>query len=403
MTLRRPIRIAGCLILCVLAAAALANAAIRLKVTAELANIRQKPSISSIIIRQVPEGALLEAASKTGEWYLVTLEPDDTGTTSGYVHESLVLPLDAADVPEKKERMIERIASPKPKPAETTVPSGREPPARKPVKAPPAVEPETVKTTNASPLRPALVLSGAGLFAKVGDLNGGAQGLADLLAFQLGAAGDRKAAPLHLTLPFGAELIIPLSAQLALSAGAEYYGASRQSIIAYSQTDKFTVTPEFRAIPVKFGLVYYPVPFLYGRLGAMLMFAKASYSYRFEHDNSWKEWTGQATALGLGFFGGIGLELPLGPSLAFLLEVSGQYATIKGFDGTDTFQDSTDTEPFVEAGKLYAYDAKPSALNVFPLVYIRSKLPTEGGVANARLAELDLLGMALRAGFKIKF
>jgi hypothetical protein len=403
MTLRRPIRTAGCLILFVLAAAAFSNAAIRLKVTAELANIRQKPSISSTIIRQIPEGAIIEAASKSGEWYLVSLEPDDAGTTSGYVHESLVLPLDAAAVPEKKERIIERVAPQKTKPAETIETNRREPPAKKPVEEPPAGEPETVKTTNAPPLRPALVLGGTGLFAKVGDLNHGAQGLADLYAFQLNAAGDREVPPLHWTLPVGAELIIPLSARLALSAGMEYYGASRQSIVAYGQKDKFTVAPEFRVIPVKIGLVYYPASFLYCRLGAMLAFAKASYSYRFEHDEFWQEWSGQATALGLGIFGGVGVELPLGSSLAFLLEVSGQYAAIKGFEGTGTLRDSTLAEPVVEAGQLYAYDGKPTALNVFPLVYIRSKMPTEGGVANARQAELDLLGMALRAGIKIKF
>jgi len=46
--------------------------------------IRQKPSIGSVIIRQFPQGEILEAIRLEDEWYLVKLEPDESGATSGY-------------------------------------------------------------------------------------------------------------------------------------------------------------------------------------------------------------------------------------------------------------------------------------------------------------------------------
>ena len=84
--------------LLIVAAAAFGSAVIKLKVTAEIANVRVKPFIGSNIVRQFPEGAILEAELKEGEWFLVKIEPDETGTVSGYVHESLVLALEEIPV-----------------------------------------------------------------------------------------------------------------------------------------------------------------------------------------------------------------------------------------------------------------------------------------------------------------
>ncbi|MCX6559659.1 MAG: SH3 domain-containing protein [Candidatus Aminicenantes bacterium] len=389
------------------ASAAAAAPIIRLKVTAEIANIRQKPSISSLIVRQIPEGALLEASRKDGEWYLVALEPDETGTNSGYVHESLVLPLDEPAVPEKKTRIVERVTQPKPKPAETTPPPARTEPA--PVhRTEPAVETPAAKTDNYGfePLRPALVIGGGGLIAAVGDLNDGSQGLADYFGYQLGAAADLTLSRLRLVFPFEAEIQIPIGGRFALTIGAGYAGASATTLVTYATTgsaNSFSAGPGFSAIPIKAGLLYSPVPSFYAKAGLMVVPAKASYTYHFTHDQFWQEWTGEASAFGFGAYGALGIELTLGPSIGFLIEAGGQIGKISGFDGTGTYLDSTLDEAVTETGLLYAYDAKPTQFDSFPLTFIRSKRPTEGGVANAREATLDLLGISLKAGLKFKF
>jgi hypothetical protein len=63
----------------------------KLKVVTEQANIRLKPSIGSIIIKQVPQGTILESTTQQGDWFLIQLSPDELEQVSGYVHESMVI------------------------------------------------------------------------------------------------------------------------------------------------------------------------------------------------------------------------------------------------------------------------------------------------------------------------
>ncbi len=63
----------------------------KLKVVTEQANIRLKPSIGSIIIKQVPDGTILESTGQESEWYLIQLTPDELERVTGYVHESMVI------------------------------------------------------------------------------------------------------------------------------------------------------------------------------------------------------------------------------------------------------------------------------------------------------------------------
>ena len=59
------------------------DAGIKLRVTAEQANVREKPDIVSAILQQFPEGATLEAERKEGEWYAVLLEKEGGGFVLG--------------------------------------------------------------------------------------------------------------------------------------------------------------------------------------------------------------------------------------------------------------------------------------------------------------------------------
>jgi len=380
------------------------GSSIKLKVTAEFANIRQKPSIGSPIVRQVPQGAFLDAVSKEGEWYLVKLEPDEIGTTSGYVHESLVISLEETppakaqrQVPppvEEKAKVVEKVEKKEPektKPPEAVV---LQPPRREAVEEkPPAA-------------RYSLTLTAGAIYATVGDLNKAAQGLADLTSEQLGIPADKEVMPIHLTYLFGGEIIFPLSSQFILSAGVDYFSSKKESSIAFEKettSDKYTAAPEITALPVKLSIGFYPASFLYFKIGASYYFAKCRYFYRFEHEDTWKEWQGEAKAQNVGFWGGLGFEWNIGTRLAFLIEAEGQFAPIKGFKGTGTYMDSALTEPATEEGKLYAFDGKISSVNSYPLLFIRNKLPSEGGVENAREAEVDFTGITLRAGFRIKF
>lgn len=411
MNLHRPIRTTVLATLLALAAAALAGQVIQLKVTAEIANIRQKPSISSLIVRQIPEGGLLQASRKEGEWYLVSLEPDEIGTTAGYVHESLVLPLgESPTPPAKKKRIVEQVAPPRPKPAEaeTVAPPDRAVTPRRdePAAREPEYEPAPAAASGDDDMRPSIVLSAGLLSMAVGDLNDGAQGLADYYGFQLEASADGTIAPLRWTFPFEGEVRIPLGSGFAVTAGGGYAGSSKLSSIAYAKTGQvntFDTTPGFSIIPIKAGILFSPVPYFYAKAGFMVVRASTSYAYHFVHESFWQDWTGEAAAFGFGAFGALGVELSLGPSFAFVVEAGGQIGKVTGFKGTGTYYDSTMTAAAEQTGTLYAYEVKASSRDAFWLLFLRDKKPTEGGVYGAREAGLDLLGLTLKAGLKLKF
>src|SRR4030042_4170087 len=58
----------------------------KIKVTAEQANIREKPDIGSAIVQQIPEGAILDADNKEGEWFFVRYTLEDGGGVGGAIH-----------------------------------------------------------------------------------------------------------------------------------------------------------------------------------------------------------------------------------------------------------------------------------------------------------------------------
>ena len=144
-----------------------------------------------------------------------------------------------------------------------------------------------------------------------GDLNTGAQGLADLYAGTIGAAGDTRVAPARLGLLYSGEIAVPVAAGIFFTAGVEFHRSAKETLVSYAKsdfTDTLTAKPGFQGIPFKLGMLYYPVEFIYVRLGASYYFAKASYFYRYTHDTFWQEWQGEATGQGIGFWGGLGLE-----------------------------------------------------------------------------------------------
>lgn len=78
----------------------------KLKVKTPNANIRIEPSLTGKIVLQAPQGAILEADQKQGEWYRIVL-PQQIAVESkyGYLHQSVIEVLEEINegVPEKKQ------------------------------------------------------------------------------------------------------------------------------------------------------------------------------------------------------------------------------------------------------------------------------------------------------------
>ncbi len=366
-----------------------AAAPIRLKVTAELANIRLAPSISSVIIRQIPQGEVLEATRREGEWYLVKLEPDEQGTASGYVHESLVLSLDETPKSERKAQIAEAPAK------KTDEPPVQEQPTR-----------ETTEETAGPPTLWSAALFAGANYAGVGSLNAGAQGFADFFETRAGVPADQGVTPVHISFLFGGEFSFALSPRFALTVGADFFAASKQSLITYvleKNSATFTAKPSVQAVPVRIGLSYHPAGTLFFKLGVAAYFVRCGYFYRYEQDQFWQEMQGDATASGLGVWGAVGYEWAFADNFSFVVEAAGQYAQVKNFEGTGTYNDSESSAAVTEDGKLYAYDYTQGGKTISSLVLIRNRKPAEAYVASAGVATVDFSGITLRAGVKVKF
>lgn len=384
------------------AAAAFGSPVIKLKVTAEIANVRVKPFIGSNIVRQFPEGTVLEAERKEGEWFLVKMEPDETGTISGYVHESLVLALGDVPITEPVPAPVVEIPQVIPLPE----PKAAQP---EPIETPPSVYEATreIMAAAAAESPVSLFLWGGGGITAVGDLNDGIQGLADFYADQIHRPAGGETAPLRTGLQYGGEIGFKLLPRLRLSVGAEFLRASKENVLAFAGDSEIpsdlTVKPSFSAIPVHLALAYYPLDFLYLKAGAGYFFTRTEYRYVFTHGDILRDWEGEATASGAGFLAGIGLDFSLGRYFCLTAEASGRYAKISGFSGTNAYRDEISTEPYLETGTLYAFDVRTTSRTAYPLVFIRNGKPFESGVENAREARLDLTGLSVRIGLKYRF
>jgi len=360
-------------------------ASFKIRVVTEQANIRLEPDIGSAIIRQVPQGTLLDSNGKEDEWYVVNVQTEDGKIISGFIHESLVLRLDpiTKDVAEEEARTetVEQV--------------------KKPVTQ---VQPVSLVPKRPSKIHLALSLLGGGKYISGGDLNSGIKGLAQFFGDELGIEGKGEINPLHLSFILGGEVQIPLSSQYVLGIGADYFFGKKQSLVEYEgalSTTTLTTRPEIKVLPLRVILLYHPLPYLFFKSGIEYYFAKCSYFYRFKQEDYWKQWSGEANARGLGILGGLGIEWNVASYMSFIIEATGRLARITGFKGKDISRDS-EGEVYTEEGILYYYKAESLTQKSYPQLFIREKKPTEAWVTDPQQAKIDFSGISLKLGFRLK-
>lgn len=348
---------------------------IRLKVMADQANIRLEPDISSIIIRQVPKGTILNATEKKEEWFSVQLTSKQGAVVSGYVHKSLVIAIDP--LPEEKNPPI----IPKIRP----------------------IEPEEDQPT--SPFRFTLSITVGGNYARGGDLNLGIKGLANLYEDTLGIQGEGKIGSVHLGYVLGLEVSFPLSEMLSWGIGAEHFQGKNNSQVDYSQGESSSVLhirPNLRATPLSVFLSFNPISELYVKGGISYYFAQCSYTYLFEADNLTQQWDGKANARGLGLMGSIGYLKNYSPNLSFFAEIAGRLAKMRGFTGKEDIQD-TSGEISTEEGTLYLIQTQVLEDRTHSILFIRETRPNEAGVIGAKKAQIDFSGISIKIGIRLHF
>lgn len=370
----------------------------QLKVVSEIANIRQNPDIGSAIIQQLPQGTVLEATQKQGEWYVIQLKLDEGKILSGFVHESLVTVI-GGPAPEEV-----RIAEPvREEPIKEEPVEVEEVEKARPVKIQPQIQESPPVTPEYSKFH--VSFSGGMSYVTGGDLNEGAVGLGDYYAAALGESKSGSVSSLHTGYIFEGELNFAISSKFFLNVGSAYFSGKKESLIEYPQgtyIEVYTTRPHIRSIPIKVSISYYPNPAFYIKLGGEYHFAKCSYFYRLEEGDFWQEWKGDASGQGPGIFGGVGIEANPTGNVRFFLEMLGRYCKITNFSGTDEYNDSTGYQSS-ENGTLYIYQAHITEVESYSLLYIRERKPSEADVSDAKAATIDLSGFEIRVGIRFKF
>lgn len=374
------------LLLCAPAAVA---TPIKLRVTAELANVRERPDISSAVLKQVAEGTELEAERKEGEWFAVWVEKEEGGFLLGYVHESLVR---VVEPPQKKEEDKQPAQKPVEEPPQAQKP--------RPTQPPPRPQP------GAEEKRYSLSLWIGPAYASVGDLNEGAAGMASYFESRYGGEAQAEVGSLHWGYLLALEFQVPLSSGFCVSFGAEYFSAERSSsgeLALESSTGLYLFKPKVTAIPLSLSLVYYPVDPFYLKAGLDFNWARCAYLYRYEQGDFWERWKGGASSGSLGFHLGAGLNWSVHPNVSLVAEALYRQGKVGELQGEGSFRSSRGSDSSAE-GTLYFWREMTTGKGYVPYVLVRDRDPSgEPGVTDAREAVFNLSGMSLRLGIRFRF
>jgi hypothetical protein len=247
-----------------------------------------------------------------------------------------------------------------------------------------------------------------------GDLATGIQGQSDYLAATYTSVGSYK-------VPHGGwiadgEFVIHLSPRFGIGVGAGYLRHVQESRVTYTVSTIATaekIMADIRVIPITLNL-HYQVP-VSSRLridmsaGAGYYLTTWNWAYRMDLSLSgytgYDQYTFKSNKGAIGFQGGLNLEYDLAANFAFVLGVTGRFASIDKFLGSWTDKGGGDFWEFDDAGNdhfAWYYDWLVGGRTFGQLAFQPSQ-PAGSTTSNARYAKVDLTGFAATAGFKIGF
>jgi hypothetical protein len=209
--------------------------------------------------------------------------------------------------------------------------------------------------------------------------------------------------------------VVPLTDRLSVCAGFGYIQAQKKqnTLSQYAPYNTLTITldHEVRTFPITAALDWaWPIApkwavHIEAGAGVYLSRFRENGERLFTYDyESWelsrtKTWEAEASASGLGVFGGIGLEAEVARNLSLLVEAGFRRAKISGFSGNEQVRfDDLESEG---AFDLFYYEFYSSASqHTYPAL----NLPDAGSADTLKVfrdGAIDLAGWTLKAGLKI--
>lgn len=201
--------------------------------------------------------------------------------------------------------------------------------------------------------------------------------------------------------------------QFGINIGSGYYNVTKgkETITKFYPWGTYmeSLTTEVHALPLELGL-FYSIPMssrfhIVLNLGASYFFAKYENDLHYESKNgveSWDIFSDSAEGNGIGFTGGIGIEFLISDAIFLLFEGTGRYAKLGGFEGDVIIQRSTGTDT-KKSGVLYFFEYYSTSNDAwYPWLAVRDK-PEKPSFRNIRKGHVDISGVALKTGIKIRF
>jgi len=246
-----------------------------------------------------------------------------------------------------------------------------------------------------------------------GDLNKGAEGMFnfyDAYFRALGFATRGEFTPAQAGFNLGGDLIFQFNPSIGLGLGAGYTSAALTSVDEFQGAGgSGAISHRVRsaALPLRLSFFYflpvaggekYNVVFHAG-LGYYL--SRAGHTFRLESGGSWLEQDLDCSGKGLGFHGGIGLEIALSGNMGLILEAGGRYAAFAGFEGDKTVRNSLGAI-VATRGKLYYFEFSPTG-GTFPQLDVSDTEIAGPGIGSLREAEVQFTGLSVTIGVFLRF
>ena len=244
-----------------------------------------------------------------------------------------------------------------------------------------------------------------------GEFNTGLKGFNDYQGeyfqfFGLTHAGGEYN-PVHRGMDIGGDLIFQITPALGIGIGAGYVQGNNDSTISYGPVPAgMTTAAELSAVPLRLSVFYTLLTGSAIRInlhaGLSYYLAAMSFDFRPYSPGSWVQYSADADGGGLGFHGGLGVELKLSQTVAIFLEGQGRYARLGGFEGKGTISNSLGGSVSAN-GTVYSFTMNQGLLGYFPGIFVFSTAPSGTFYSNVREAKIDFSGFSAVAGIIFRF
>jgi hypothetical protein len=262
-----------------------------------------------------------------------------------------------------------------------------------------------------------LKLSGGYGTMTVGDYNSYGAGLNDLVSTleALGASTEGEFNKINLGFEYEAEFIWSLPAGFGVGIGIGYIQRSKMTELSATLppigSASASLGPKITAVPINLSAYYFtpgitPLKFfVYGGIGHY--YGRMTIDIREESTPPafWSEEEGMLKDQGFGLHGGVGMEFKVAPKIALFLEGRARSCKLSGWKGDSTYLDSDGFRATEEGSMWYfeLFDQNYGSGEWFPGMTISTGTPSGPDLRNVRKFEVNLSGISLRTGIRIKF